>query len=122
MTQPSITHQDGGRQPEVADVTSAKATAQRPAQPPARARVPKEAICPICATRFDPWASGGRCPVCNEQVVPQQDVTRAIPVVTPAWAWLKAGGWRLVLLMAFVVYQLALLIYLWVSFANAHLV
>ncbi|MGE5334276.1 MAG: hypothetical protein ACM3N4_06210 [Nitrososphaerota archaeon] len=82
--------------------------------------MPNEIICPICATHFDPRASGGRCPVCNEQVIPQAAVSRFVPMLTPAWAWLKAGGWRLALLVAFVLYQIGLFIYMWHSLANAH--
>lgn len=80
-----------------------------------------EAICPVCATTFAPRASGGRCPVCNEQVVPEAMVTRDIRAVAPAMRWLREGGWRLVVLVLFILYQAGLLIYLWHSFTDQHL-
>lgn len=83
--------------------------------------VPHELVCPVCATTFAPRASGGRCPVCNEQVVPAEVVTRNIRGVTPAMQWLREGGWRLVVLALFILYQVGLLIYLWHSFADQHL-
>lgn len=80
-----------------------------------------EVTCPVCATTFEPKASRGRCPVCNEQVVPEALVTPEIRGVTPAMRWLKEGGWRLVVLVLFILYQAGLLIYLWHSFADQHL-
>ena len=92
-----------------------------PAPTPTPGSVPTELTCPVCATTFAPRASGGRCPVCHEQVVPEELVTRHIRGVTPAMRWLKEGGWRLVVLAAFILYQAALLIYLWHSFSDQHL-
>lgn len=103
--------------PDARDAPSASQVAAHVA-----ASAPRRVCCPICETPFDPRATGGRCPVCDEQVVPAAAVTRALPVLSPAWAWVKTGGWRLVLLLIFVTYQLVLLIYLWATFANAHLV
>lgn len=124
MTQPSLARPNDGRTSPTASVASMTSPEPMAATAPlvSRPSVPREVACPICATQFDPRASGGRCPVCNEQVVPEADVTRTIPVLTPASKWLKAGGWRVVLLLVFVTYQLVLLIYLWATFASAHLV
>lgn len=99
------------------------AVAPAPSMPssPSGQPVPTELTCPVCATTFAPKASGGRCPVCNEQVVPEAQVSRSIRGVTPAMRWLRAGGWRLVVLVLFILYQAALLIYLWHSFADQHL-
>ena len=80
-----------------------------------------EINCPVCGTHFEPRSNGGRCPVCNEQVVPEAAVRRIFPMLTPAWTWLKGGGWRLALLVAFVLYQIGLFIYLWHSLAESHL-
>ncbi|HKS69784.1 MAG TPA: hypothetical protein VJQ45_05165 [Ktedonobacterales bacterium] len=90
------------------------------AQP--QARVPKHLACPICATAFEPRASGGQCPVCGEQVVPAAAVTRQIPGVSPAMRWLADGGWRLVLVLLLAAYQIALLIFVWVQLAHKHLI
>ena len=89
--------------------------------PQAVAVIPKRATCPICQTTFDPRASTGKCPVCGEQVVPPMMVTRTIPVITPLWHWLRAGGWRLALLVVFVLYQLVLFLGLWHQFTLEHL-
>ncbi len=82
--------------------------------------LPKEVTCPICATAFDPRATKGRCPVCGEQVAPTALATRAVPWLTPTWAWVKAGGWRLVLVALMVIYEVALFIIVWQRFAAAH--
>ncbi|HEX6540473.1 MAG TPA: hypothetical protein VF040_01855 [Ktedonobacterales bacterium] len=76
--------------------------------------------CPVCGTHFDPHQSSGQCPVCGEQVVPESAVMRFIPMLTPAWLWLKGGGWRLALLVVFVLYQIGLFIFIWHSLADAH--
>ena len=81
---------------------------------------PKEVTCPVCATVFDPRATKGRCPVCGEEVVPATQVTRSMPGLTPAWAWVKAGGWRIVLVGLVVTYEVVLLIIVWQRFAAAH--
>lgn len=83
--------------------------------------IPHQMACPICQAQFDPWATKGHCPVCNEAIVLEEQVTRKVPVLTSTWAWLKAGGWRLVLLTAFVLYELILFLYLWRQFSDAHL-
>jgi hypothetical protein len=54
-------------------------------------------------------------------VVPREQVVRVIPVVTPVRAYLAAGGWRLVLLVLLMVYQVAMFIYLWHWLATQHL-
>jgi hypothetical protein len=85
-----------------------------------RTAPPKAVTCPVCATAFDPRASAGRCPVCGEQVMPAALVMRAVPGLTPAWAWVKAGGWRMVLVALVVIYEVVLLIVVWQRFAAAH--
>jgi hypothetical protein len=85
-----------------------------------RTSPPKEVTCPVCATVFDPRATTGRCPVCGEQVVPTTQVTRSVPGLTPAWAWVKTGGWRIVLVGLLVIYEVVLLIIVWQRFAAAH--
>lgn len=85
-------------------------------------RVPRHLTCPICATTFEPRASDGQCPVCGEQVAPAAAVTRQIPGVSPAMRWLADGGWRLVLVLLLAVYQIALLIFVWVQLAHKHLI
>ncbi|HLZ23248.1 MAG TPA: hypothetical protein VKQ30_14110 [Ktedonobacterales bacterium] len=92
------------------------ATAPAPPAPAVRG----ELTCPVCATMFAPKASNGRCPVCNEQVVPAELVRREIRGLSPALRWFRAGGWRLVVLVLFILYQAALLIYLWRTFADQH--
>jgi hypothetical protein len=79
-----------------------------------------ETSCPICDTVFDPRATSGRCPVCGEQVAPAALVTRAVPWLTPVWEWLKAGGWRVAVVGALVVYEIALFIIVWQRYAAAH--
>lgn len=85
-------------------------------------RVPRHLACPICATTFEPRASGGQCPVCGEQVVQAAAVTRQIPGVSPSMRWLADGGWRLALVLLLAVYQIALLIFVWVQLAHKHLI
>lgn len=99
------------------------ATPPRPAQsgPVPPSAVPRTVVCPICRTPFHPRTTGGQCPVCFEQVVPREQVVRVIPVVTPVRAYLAAGGWRLVLLVLLMVYQVAMFIYLWHWLATQHL-
>lgn len=91
------------------------------AEPPEIPEIPDRIACPICQTAFEPYAAGGRCPVCGEQVVPEDAVTREVPILTPVVRWLKQGGWRLVLLTLLILFQLVLLIGLWHQFAVAHL-
>lgn len=122
------TRQPGHPDSSAGDVGADAAVALAPTPPtssvptaPSAPTVPTELTCPVCATTFAPRASGGRCPVCNEQVVPETLVTRDIRGVTPAMRWLREGGWRLVVLALFILYEAALLIYLWHSFADQHL-
>jgi hypothetical protein len=89
--------------------------------PPGSPRAPGRMACPVCATGFDPRATAGRCPVCGEQVVPEAMVTRQVPVLTPTWAWLKSGGWRVALVLLVLMYQVALLGFVWHWLAAAHL-
>lgn len=89
--------------------------------PPPAAGIPKRVTCPICKTSYDPRASAGMCPVCGEQVVPAEMATRAIPVLTATGQWLRAGGWRLVLLVVFVLYEVLLFLGVWHQFSLAHL-
>lgn len=92
--------------------TATMPPAQRqPAPAPVKPAVPKRVTCPVCQTSFGPRATAGKCPVCGEQVLPEADVVRHVPYLTPAWAWVKAGGWRLVLLVVVVLYQLGLFIF-----------
>jgi hypothetical protein len=92
----------------------------RVAAPDSRTVPLKETRCPICDTVFDPRATSGRCPVCGEQVAPAALVTRAIPWLTPVWAWLKAGGWRVALVGVLVIYEIILFIIVWQRYAAAH--
>lgn len=107
--------------------TSAKAGVLAQPQPPAPTppspapQVAGRVACPICQTAFDPRASAGACPVCGERVVPAELVTRPIPVVTPVWQWLRAGGWRLVALVMFMLYELVLFLGILHQFSQAHL-
>jgi hypothetical protein len=48
-------------------------------------------------------------------------LTRQVLVLTPTWAWLKSGGWRVALVLLVVVYQVALLGFVWHWLAAAHL-
>ena len=86
-----------------------------------RPRLPKRAVCPICATTFEPRASGGQCPVCGEQVVPVAAATRHMAGISPAAHWLADGGWRLTLVLLLVAYELGLFIFVWIQLAQKHL-
>jgi hypothetical protein len=98
-------------QPASGAQTATMLPAQRqPAPAPVKPAIPKQLTCPVCQTSFGPRATAGKCPVCGEQVLPEADVARTVPYLTPAWIWLKAGGWRLVLVVAFVLYQIVLFI------------
>lgn len=104
-----------------AAITAPPAANARSPQAPHSAPVPKSLPCPICQTTFDPRASGGRCPVCGEQVVPAAAVTREVPGLSRLGRWLKSGGWRVVLVLLVVLYQIVLFIYLWHLFVVNHL-
>lgn len=105
-------------QPMTSTADSPRATVGTP--PAGRAAPPKEVACPVCATVFDPRATAGRCPVCGEQVMSAALVARAVPGLTPAWAWVKAGGWRVVLVALVVIYEVVLLVIVWQRFLAAH--
>ena len=90
---------------------------QRPGR---SAAVPRQVTCPICATSFDPYDLAGRCPVCGEAVVSEEAVSRVTPVLTPTMRWLRAGGWRLVLLALLIGYQIFLLIRVLQLFTAGH--
>jgi hypothetical protein len=70
-------------------------------------------VCPVCTTTFDPRASGGRCPLCGEQLVEQAALVGEASALSPAWRWFTFGGWRLVLVVLFVLYELMLFLYVW---------
>jgi predicted RNA-binding Zn-ribbon protein involved in translation (DUF1610 family) len=77
----------------------------------ARVEVPKQVTCPVCQTTFAPRATGGRCPVCGEQMIAADDLAHPTPVATPVSQWLKSGGWRVVALLALVAYQIGLFLF-----------
>ena len=83
--------------------------------------VPSALTCPICATVFDPHDSAGTCPVCGEQVVAAALVTHDVAVLSPTARWLKDGGWRLVLVVLLLAYQVGLFVWIWHSFVANHL-
>jgi hypothetical protein len=105
-----ITLQPGGapRPPAQVAATGGSSDATAAAPAPTRPAAPKRVVCPVCATRFSVRGHGGKCPVCGEQVVPRELATAKIPVASPASAWLGDGGWRVVALVALVLYQLVL--------------
>jgi hypothetical protein len=95
---------------------SAGSGAGRPAAPAAAApagsasaSAPKQVVCPVCGTSFEPRSTAGKCPVCGEQVVPA--AATATPIITPLARWLADGGWRLLLVLLLVVYQIVLFIW-----------
>jgi hypothetical protein len=96
-------------------------TAEEPDDSEMAAEVPRSVTCPICATEFDPRDSAGQCPVCGEQVVPAELVTHDVPVLTPVGNWLKTGGWRLVLVVLVLAYQVGLFLWIWHAFVVNHL-
>ncbi|HEU5441297.1 MAG TPA: hypothetical protein VFU88_18570 [Ktedonobacterales bacterium] len=75
----------------------------------ASASAPKQVVCPVCGTSFEPRSTAGKCPVCGEQVVPA--AATATPIITPLARWLADGGWRLLLVLLLVVYQIVLFIW-----------
>lgn len=94
--------------------------AARPPTPPKPA-MPRVVTCPICKTTFAPNATAGACPVCGDQVVPAAVATRKVPVLSSTGRWLGAGGWRAVLLILLVLYQVTLFLVLWIELSQAHL-
>ncbi|HEY8324927.1 MAG: hypothetical protein ACHQ1E_01020 [Ktedonobacterales bacterium] len=77
------------------------------------------ATCPICGTTFAPHDTDGKCPVCGEQVVRSLQVGGYIPVLSPAWQWLRQGAnWRLIAVAALILYQIILFIALWIHLAQ----
>lgn len=82
---------------------------------------PGAVTCPICATTFAARANAGKCPVCGEQVLAADEVTPAIPVISPISAWLfREGNWRLATIVALVIYQVILFVALWIHMAQVH--
>lgn len=87
----------------------------------AKPSIPKKVVCPISGTVFNPRTTGGRCPVCGEQVVPKEVMAGATPLASPAGKWLfQEGNWRLVALITLIVYQLVLFGLLWHHLAVIH--
>lgn len=83
--------------------------------------VPHRVTCPICANEFEPHTNLGRCPVCGEQVIPEAAATRNIPLLSPASRWFFAhGNWRVLAVIALIVYQLVLFIALWMHLTAIH--
>ncbi len=88
---------------------------------PPKPVVPRKVVCPVSGTVFNPRATGGRCPVCGEQVVPAEYVAQAVPVVSPVGTWLfQEGGWRLVALILLIIYQFTIFGVLWHYLATIH--
>lgn len=87
--------------------------------------VPRTVICPVSGTVFNPRATGGRCPVCGEQVVPEELVrrskigTRLADSRAGEWAG-KEGNWKIVALIVLVLYQVGLFAWVWVELAAKH--
>ncbi len=96
------------------------AASDAPPIAPAKRRVPRKVVCPVSGTVFNPRATGGRCPVCGEQVVPAAEVGGAVPLAGSASQWLGQGGWRLVALIMFILYQLGIFAALWIHLAAIH--
>lgn len=113
MTQPQAP--SGGASPEI------PYTAPPPYDTPTTP-LPRDAnrtTCPICGTTFAPHESDGKCPVCGEQVVGSLRAGGYIPVLSPAWQWLRQGGnWRLAAVVALIVYQIIMFIALWIHLAQ----
>ncbi|MGZ6388522.1 MAG: hypothetical protein ACXWQZ_04585 [Ktedonobacterales bacterium] len=89
--------------------------------PPPTPVLPSKLICPVCTTTFAPRRTRGRCPICGEQVVPAGDASRNLPVITPVTNWMfHEGNWRLVAVVALVLYQIIIFIVLWIHLAQIH--
>lgn len=80
-----------------------------PATSPRTGSAPKQVVCPVCGTSFEPRSTAGQCPVCGEQVVPA--AATATSIITPLTRWLADGGWRLLLVLLLVVYQIVLFVW-----------
>lgn len=92
---------------------------------PTRVSLPKTVVCPVSGTVFNPRTTGGRCPVCGEQVVPAELVARANPAAsignTRAGQWLFAnGGWRVSALIVLVLYQLGIFLWVLIELVQKH--
>jgi hypothetical protein len=85
--------------------------------------VPKKVVCPVSGTVFNPRQTGGKCPVCGEQVVPAELVAQSSVggklAKTSAGTWL-GGNWPLVALIVLVLYQLGLFAWVWAELAAKH--
>lgn len=93
--------------------------------PRPKLNVPRKVVCPVSGTVFNPRQTGGKCPVCGEQVVPAELVTQSSVggklAGTRAGNWLgKDGNWRIAALIALVVYQLGLFAWVWAELAAKH--
>lgn len=87
--------------------------------------VPRKVVCPVSGTVFNPRTTGGKCPVCGEQVVPAELVASASVggklAETPVGAWVaKDGNWKLVALIVLVLYQVGLFAWVWAELASKH--
>lgn len=81
----------------------------------------KKVTCPVCATTFAPQDTKGTCPVCGEQVVRHFSAGGDIPIISPALEWVRKGGnWKIAALAALVLYQVIMLIVLWIHMAQVH--
>lgn len=87
--------------------------------------VPRTVVCPVSGTVFNPRQTGGKCPVCGEQVVPAELVAQSSVggklAGARTFSWLgKDGNWRIVALIALVAYQLGLFAWVWAELAAKH--
>lgn len=126
MTQPTTQPMKSPEAPEArrnADPSTAggsPGTAGANSASPPKRRLPKTVVCPVSGTVFNPRATGGRCPVCGEQVVPEEQLGGVTSLARSGSQWLGQGGWRLVALIAFILYQLGIFAALWVHLADIH--
>lgn len=81
----------------------------------------QKATCPVCATTFAPRDTQGKCPVCGEQVVRGFQAGGDIPVISPALEWVRKGGnWKIAAIGALILYQIIMLVVLWIHMAQVH--
>ena len=81
----------------------------------------KTLVCPICGTTFSRRANAGKCPVCGEQVEAPEAAAPTIPVITQVSKRLfQDGNWRLVAVVALIIYEIALGALLWMHLAHLH--